>query len=173
MIRQNTEMGVWFMAFRKSGAKLETSFRREKLTLRKEPYWVSLSEGCSFGYRKRSRNGIWVVRRHHRNAHPPFRQIRLGLADDSADADGVRVLNYRHALNMAKRWGEDEMARIRVGLPRSTYRVSDAMRDYLQNCVRRGYRSVENTRRMIEFHILPVIGHLCVEDLRRAEVRQW
>jgi Phage integrase, N-terminal SAM-like domain len=47
------------------------------------------------------------------------------------------------------------------------------MRDYLQNCVRRGYRSVENTRRMIEFHILPVIGHLCVEDLTREDVRQW
>ena len=161
------------MTLRKGSAKLETSLRREKLKLRQQPYWVSLSEGCSFGYKKRSRNGIWVVRRHHRNARPPSRQIRLGLADDSADADGVRVLNYRHALNMAKRWCEDEMARIKGGPPRSTYRVSDAMKDYLQNCTRRGYRSVANTRRMIEFHILPVIGHLLVEDLTREDVRQW
>jgi len=47
------------------------------------------------------------------------------------------------------------------------------MKDYLQNCARRGYRSVEKTRKMIEFHILPVIGHLCVEDLTREDVRQW
>jgi integrase len=161
------------MTLRKGSAKLETSLRREKLMLRQEPYWIPLSEGCSFGYKKRSRNGIWVVRRHHRNARPPSRQIRLGLADDSADADGVRVLNYRHALNMAKRWCEDEMARIKGGPPRSSYRVSDAMKDYLQNCTRRGYRSVANTRRMIEFHILPVIGHLLVEDLTREDVRQW
>lgn len=161
------------MILSKGRAKLDTSTRREKLKLRQEPYWIPLSEGCSFGYKKRPRNGFWLVRRFHRDARPRSRQIRLGLADDSADADGVRVLNYRHALNMAKRWCEDEMARIRVGLPRSIYRVSDAMRDYLQNCVRRGYRSVENTRRMIEFHVLPVIGHLCVEDLTREDVRQW
>src|SRR6185437_7442295 len=114
------------MGFRKSSAKLETRLRREKLKLRQGPYWVSLSEGCSFGYRKRSRNGLWLARRHHQNAHPPSRQIRLGLADDSADADGEKILTYRHALNMAKRWCEDEMARIKGRLPRSTYRVSDA-----------------------------------------------
>ena len=104
------------MILSKGTPKLDTSTRREKLKLRQEPYWTPLSEGCSFGYKKRPINGLWLVRRFHRDAHPRSRQIRLGLADDSADADGVRVLNYRHALNMAKRWCEDEMARIRVGL---------------------------------------------------------
>ena len=47
------------------------------------------------------------------------------------------------------------------------------MKDYLQNCTRRGYRSVGNTRRMIEFHILPVIGHLRVELFDAEDVRQW
>ena len=161
------------MTIRKSGVKLDTSTRRERLKLRQEPYWVSISEGCAFGYKKKSRNGVWLVRRYHRDARPPNRQIRLGLADDAADADGVRVLNFHHAWNMAKRWCQDEMARIPGGLPRSNYTVSDAMKDYLQNFARRGYRSVGNTRRMIEFHILPVIGHLRVEDLTREDVRQW
>ena len=127
----------------------------------------------SFGYQKKLRNGIWLVRRQHANARPRIRQIRLGLADDSSDADGVKILNYRHAFNMAKRWCDDEMSRIQGGLPRSNYRVSDAMRDYVRNCTRRGYRSIAGTQRMIEFHILPVIGHLLVEDLTREDVRQW
>jgi integrase len=161
------------MTISKGREKLDTSTRREKLKLRAEPYWVPVSEGCSLGYKKKRRNGIWLVRRYHRHARPSSRQIRLGLADDAADADGIRVLTYHHALNLAKRWCADEMARIQGGQPRSTYRVSDAMKDYLQNCTRRGYRSVANTRRMIEFHVLPVIGHLLVEDLTREDVRQW
>ena len=40
------------MTVRKSNVKLDTSTRRERLKLRQEPYWVSLSEGCSFGYKK-------------------------------------------------------------------------------------------------------------------------
>jgi integrase len=161
------------MPFRKSSVRLETRLRREKLKLRREPYWVPISEGCSFGYKRRSRNGTWLVRRHHPRAHPPSRKIQLGLADDSSDADGQKILTYRHALNMAKRWCEDEMARIKGRLPRSTYRVSDAMNDYLQNCIRRGFRSVASIRQMIEFNVIPVIGHIPVENLTREDVRQW
>jgi integrase len=161
------------MVAHKSRIRVETSLRREKLKLRQEPYWISIDAGCSFGYQKKTRNGIWLVRRQHADARPRSRQIRLGLADDSSDADGVKILNYRHAFNLAKRWCDDEMSRIKRKLPRSTYRVSDAMKDYLQNCIRRGYRSVAATKQMIEFHILPVIGHLSVKNLTREDVRQW
>lgn len=56
---------------------------------------------------------------------------------------------------------------------KATYTVAEAMRDYMQNFIRRGYRSVVGTQRTIEFHILPVMGHIRVENLTREDVRQW
>jgi integrase len=47
------------------------------------------------------------------------------------------------------------------------------MKDYMQNFIRRGYRSINGTRQLIEFHIIPLIGHIRVEDLPREDVRQW
>jgi hypothetical protein len=33
--------------------KLDTRSARSRLTLRREPYWTVISEGCALGYRRR------------------------------------------------------------------------------------------------------------------------
>lgn len=146
---------------------------RATLTPRSEPYWVSIRTGCSIGYRKTLRYGHWLVRIFRGNGRPPQQGLELGSADDFSAANNQTVFNYRQALRLAKQASRDELDRITSVRGRATYAVADAMRDYLQNCVRQGYRTVRQTQRSIEFHIIPLIGHIRVEDLTREDVRQW
>src|SRR5712671_1289959 len=105
--------------------KLDTRSARAKLPMRYSPYWVSLAPGCTLGYRKGPKGGVWlakIVRGQMRQ------QSTLGPADDALDPDGVLAVSYARAQTKARDWFA---AVIRPEKPAGPYTVRDAMADYL------------------------------------------
>jgi hypothetical protein len=81
--------------------KLGTRSARTKLPFKKSGYWVSVSKGCSIGYRKGTKGGAWAAK----IVRPEFRrETTLGSADDVLDTDGVAALDFGQAQEKARKW---------------------------------------------------------------------
>ena len=69
--------------------------------MRGSPYWVSLASGCTLGYRKGPKGGVWLAK----IVRDALRQqTTLGLADDALDPDGVLAISYADAQTRAREW---------------------------------------------------------------------
>jgi hypothetical protein len=83
-------------------AKLDTRNARSKLKARREPYWRTLSEGLSIGYRRGAKGGTWIARLY--TAEHGRRYRAIGTADDVVDADREHVLSFAQAQEPARTW---------------------------------------------------------------------
>lgn len=77
--------------------RLENRSKRDNLPRRSEPYWVLLSEGFHLGYYRGKSVTKWVARHRPPGRAGGYNKTTLGEADDNADADGLKVLDYRQA----------------------------------------------------------------------------
>jgi hypothetical protein len=68
-----------------------------------------LEIGFHLGYRRLSSGGTWIARRFAQDGR--YRENRLGVADDTQDADGVSVLDYSQAQKAAREWWRSELRR--------------------------------------------------------------
>ena len=93
-------------------ANLHTRAARARLRQQRKPHWCTLRPGAlHLGYSRPRRGapGIWTVRTYVGNAGPgkrggrtPYRVARLpGVADDYEDANGVTVLSFAQAQDLA------------------------------------------------------------------------
>ena len=106
------------MARRIADKALDSRAARSKLTPRIKPYWRSVEKGLHLGYCR----GSWIVRRRYAGR---YQQESLGIADDLSDADGVTVLSY---------WQASDLARIKaqITVRPCRYTVAQAIEDHLQ-----------------------------------------
>jgi integrase len=153
-------------------AKLETRTARARLPASPKPYFRRLEIGFHLGYRRLANGGTWIARRLAETGR--YREVRLGLADDTQDADGVSVLDYGQAQSAARTWWRADLRQAeghdaRVG----PLTVRDAIADYLKAYERRGGKSVYHTRRTAEVHILPALGGLEVGKLTARRIEDW
>jgi hypothetical protein len=75
--------------------KLDTRSARSRLTLRREPYWTVISEGCALGYRRGANGGTWISRFRDEKGRQHYEA--LGAADDARDPDGLSVFSFAQA----------------------------------------------------------------------------
>jgi integrase len=151
---------------------LETRTARLRLLIRSEPYWRGLERGFFLGYRRRSKGGSWTARR--RKAGGGYIEHRIGTTDDLQDADGVAILDYRHAQQRARDWWRAELRREEGHDTRQEpFTVTDAWGDYVKAFERRGGKSVYETRRAAETHILPALGATPVAKLTAKKIQDW
>jgi integrase len=153
-------------------AKLETRTARARLPIGPKPYFRRLEIGFHLGYRRLSNGGTWIARRFAEDGR--YREFRLGLADDTQDAEGVSVLDYGQAQKAAREWWRAELRReegndMRTG----PYTVADAVADYLKALERRGGKSVYHARRAAEVHVLPALGSQQVAKLTAKRIEDW
>ena len=88
--------------------KLENRSSRLRLPARPEPYWRVIHEGAHLGYYRGARIGKWVARfRESGTNNKVYLKTTLGEADDVADADGDRFLDFRQAQDRARSWFEE------------------------------------------------------------------
>jgi len=149
-------------------AKLVKREQRLRLRPRKEPYWLTITEGEHLGYYRGARVGKWVARFRAPGGGGSYQRITLGEADDVANADGEVVLSFKDAQAKARHW----FAAINRehGRKRGAYSVSDALTDYLANF--RG-KDLDNTRRRIEAMIRPQLGDYEVAKLTSDQISKW
>ncbi|HKD79512.1 MAG TPA: site-specific integrase [Candidatus Angelobacter sp.] len=151
---------------------LENKAARAKLGVQRRPYWIRLNQSTWLGYKQGKAGGVWIARSGFSRSAGRLQTIVLGSADDMFEDDGLSHLSYEQAIALARKWSQEAHAQ-KKKRHRAPYTVADAMRDYMQYFIRTGFRSTKGTQRTMEFHILPVMGHIPVADLTRDHVRRW
>jgi integrase len=151
-------------------SNLETRAARHRLKARGKPYYRSLEPGLHLGYRKLANGpGTWCAR--HYVGEQSYEVEGIGTADDYSDADGVRILDYRQAQNLAR---ERATARAHHAAGKTgPITVASAMEAYVESLQARGRRSARDARGVAEALILPVLGKVEVQALKTEQIRKW
>src|SRR5690242_13124803 len=76
-------------------AALESRTARARLKPSGKPYYRSIDPGLHLGYRKGIAGGKWVMRWYI--GEGDYRLETIGVVDDTADADGVAVFDFKQA----------------------------------------------------------------------------
>ena len=117
------------MARTARNSSLESRTARARLQVRRTPYFAKIAKGLRLGYYRGSVSGSWIARYYRGDG--VYATEALGIADDTLEADGIKVLDYWQAQEQARAWGERQRL-IAAGVVRpGTYSVADAVTDYL------------------------------------------
>lgn len=151
------------MARASRNSKLETRTSRNKLELAKR-YWQPVGKGLAIGYRKGNDGGTW----YKRTALPgnKYSIESIAVADDTRDADGIVVLDYFQAQELARLIAHQQVT------VKSRYKVRDAVADYLQWFAVNS-KSLAVTRTVINAHIIPAFGDRLITSIETQEIVQW
>jgi integrase len=158
------------MARTARNSKLDTRSARVKLLINKSGYWVTLSKGHAFGYRKGAKGGRWVVRIIDDNGR---REAFIGVPDDIEDADGVRILSFAQAQEKARHWFLEEACKEHGShVARGNYTVADVLEDYMTHYSVEG-KTIHSTQSAINAHILPALGPTPLTKLTSKKIIEW
>ena len=149
-------------------ARLESRKARNRLKRGRQPHWQALIEGkVHLGYQcwKGEPAGRWVLRRYIGDRK--YRTTALGLADDAAAADGVRVLSFEQA---------EAKARAMVEAPNGgkieRITVRQALDLYIEHKRNRGQPVGDVLSRGMA-HIVPPLGNLVAAELTAKQLNKW
>jgi len=84
--------------------RIQERAARARLKHQANPYWRMISEGHHLGYRRGKRIGTWVARYRPAGSEGNGIKQALGVADDTCEANGTTVLNWKQALDKANKW---------------------------------------------------------------------
>jgi integrase len=152
-------------------AKLDSRSARTKLAVSGKPYYRAIDPGLHLGYRKGKAGGKWAMRWYI--GEGDYKVETLATADDSADADGVAVLDYRQAQALIRE-RYVEYQRIVKGLPAKDgpYTVRACVDEYIA-FLEGNRKTAKDARWRAEALILPVLGEIACADLTTKQIRQW
>jgi integrase len=160
------------MARTARNSALETRTARTRLRIRRTPYFAKIAKGLRLGYYRGSIAGSWVARC-YRGAGV-YATEALGIADDTLDADGVKVLDYWQAQEHARRWGERQRLIAEGRLREGSYTVANAVADYLTEITaEKNPDAVQGARYVFDAWILPDLGAIEVEKLTTDRINRW
>jgi integrase len=151
-------------------AKIETPSSRLKLKARGLPYWRPIDAGgLHLGYRKgENGGGRWVGRKYvgKRAGRAPYDTATLpGCADDTAPADGVRVLDYGQAIEAVRAWAAPKPVSAAGPLT-----VKQAVDDYVA-WLKAHRKSGKDAEQRLTRHLLPKLGDKEVAALTTRDVQ--
>lgn len=149
---------------------LDSKEARRRLTPRAKPYFRAIERGLHLGYRRLATGtaGPWVAR--HYLGDGRYEEEAIGHADDLSDADGVAILNYWQAVEVAR-----ERMRLRVHAEAGItgpYTVANAVAAYLE-FLERNRKTAYDVRKRMEAHALPRLSKLEVASLTADKLRKW
>ena len=147
-------------------ARLESATARRRLSVRKKPYWTTISPGIHLGYRRNAGAGTWNVRVADGGAEWIK---RIAVADDLEPASPPHVLTFWQAIDQAR-----ALARRQPGQAIDESRpltVSEALTLYEKDLAARGSSpyNAEHPR----IHLPGVILNKPVALLGATELRKW
>jgi integrase len=160
------------MARTARNSSLESRTARARLRIRRTPYFAKIARGLRLGYYRGSISGSWVGRC-YRGAGV-YATEALGVADDTLEADGLKVLDYWQAQEHARRWGERQRL-IAEGMVREgAYTVADAVKDYLAEITaEKSPTAVRGAKYIFDASILPDLGTVQLEKLTADRLNRW
>src|ERR1700730_18356670 len=102
---------------------LESRTARAQLRMRRAPYFVKVAKGLRLGYYRGSAAGTWIARRYL--GAGKYDSDAVGLADDTTDSDGVKVLTYFEAQDALRQWAERRRLADLGGTRKGAYTVAN------------------------------------------------
>lgn len=160
------------MARTARNSSLETRTARVRLRIRRTPYFAKIAKGLRLGYYRGSVSGSWVARC-YRGAGV-YATEALGIADDTLEADGVKVLDYWQAQDHARRWGERQRLIAEGRLREGAYTVDNAVTDYLAEiAAEKSPAALQGAKYVFDAWILPDLGATQVEKLTTDRINRW
>lgn len=152
-------------------ASLETRTARTRLKVSGKPYYRAIDPGLHLGYRKGRGGGKWVMRWYVGEGE--YRVETIGTADDSADADGVAILDFRQAQALLRE-KHVKLARIAKGMPAEVgpYSIRSCVDEYL-HFLETERKSAKDAHWRAEALILPSLGDIVCADLTTKVLRSW
>ena len=160
------------MARAARNSSLESRTARSRLRIRRTPYFAKIAKGLRLGYYRGSVAGSWIAR-YYRGAGV-YATEALGIADDTLEADGVKVFNYWQAQEHARRWGERQRLIAEGMLREGSYTVANAVTDYLAEIkAEKSPAAVQGAKYVLDAWILPDLGTIEVEKLTTDRINRW
>ncbi len=160
------------MARTARNSALETRTARARLRIRRTPYFAKIAKGLRLGYYRGAVAGSWVARC-YRGAGV-YATEALGIADDTLEADGVKVLDYWQAQEHARRWGQRQRLIAEGMLREGSYTVFNAVTDYLAEIkAEKSPAAVQGAKYVFDAWILPDLGAIQVEKLTTDRINRW
>src|SRR5260370_26614657 len=151
---------------------LETRTARTRLRIRRTPYFAKIAKGLRLGYYRGSISGSWIARC-YRGAGV-YATEALGIADDTLEADGVKVLDYWQAQEHARRWGKRQRLIAEGMLREGSYTVANAVTDYLAEIkAEKSPVAVQGAKYVFDAWVLPDLGAIQVEKLTTDRINRW
>ena len=153
-------------------SSLETRTGRRRLRIRRTPYFAKIAKGLRLGYYRGAVAGSWIVRYYRGGGI--YATEAIGAADDTLEADGVKILDYWQAQEHARRWADRQRqiaeGRIRDG----RYTVADAVKDYLDEIsAEKSPVAVQGAKYVFDAWILPELGSIQIEKLTTDRLNRW
>jgi integrase len=152
-------------------ASLVTREARSTLKGRGKPYYRLIEPGLHLGYRRpRGRRGKpagagkWVIRQYIAKS---YTVAVIGVADDFSDADGVAILSFAQAQQVAR----DRMVKL-AHAAAGPLTVRAAVEAYIAQLSGSAV-AVADTRGRAEAHIYPELGDVVIGTLSAAVLRNW
>jgi integrase len=141
--------------------RLTSRDARKKLKPRDAPYYVELRRGLHLGYRRHMGDtGSWLLRE-FRNGR--YVKRRLGLTDDTVPSDGLRVLTWAEAHQLA------------LGAERPT--VTKPGKLTLADAAEAYFATRESTSPQDLYtwtqHIEPKLGDMPVSEITTGDLESW
>src|SRR3984893_1025361 len=151
---------------------LETRTARARLRIRRAPYFAKIAKGLRLGYYRGAVAGSWIAS-YYRGVHT-YDTNAIGAADDTVDADGIKVLDYWQAQEHARRWGERQRLIAEGMLREGSYTVANAVTDYLAEIkAEKSPAAVQGAKYVLDAWILPDLGTIEVEKLTTDRINRW
>jgi integrase len=160
------------MARTARNSSLETRTARARLRSRRTPYFAKIAKGLRLGYYRGAVAGSWIARFYLGAGH--YETTAIGAADDTLEADGVKVLDYWQAQEQARQWGERQRLIAAGGVRKGSYAVADAVTDYLAEITaEKKPTAVKGAQYVFDARILPELGPLQLEKLTTDRLNRW
>lgn len=140
---------------------IDSQTKRDKLAIRREPYWHKLQVGGFVGYRRIEGGGTWVARWRDEQGKQHYRALTLPPTDPKKA--------FEAACKTARKWFKETHAGI---YGRTT--VADAADSYLKVlALRKGDKAAADARGRIKRCIRPELGDKELDRLTTADVEEW
>ncbi|HLO75472.1 MAG TPA: site-specific integrase [Magnetospirillum sp.] len=145
---------------------------RRKLAVRREPYFKTLQPNLKLGYRAGA--GSWVAALYDPETRKRTFKALGSADDDTQKADGDTVLSYDQAADAAREWLITVTRAVIAGHdPKRSYKIKDAIEDYLTAYERRGGKASDRVKASADAHIIPELGEVECAKLTRKRLHQW
>lgn len=135
--------------------KIDTSAKRLRLKLRREPYWHQISKGKFLGYRRTNSGGSWVARMRGNDN----KQRYHSLGD---------YTKFEDALNAASAWMESVS-----GLDNHRYTLRNAVDDYVKHLeINNSKQSSRDVKLRLNKHITSRLLNIELSSLKTAQLKR-